>query len=203
MKTTIILLFIAFVQSSTFSQNYLYETGTSGFHISGQLGASKSSTLLGISPGYSMNGKLTFGLTIGSENFSELDLNSTAIRPYLDLIPLKQGENNSPLSLNLGVHYQFNSFPKLPDLNVHSLGFTINLLHEFEMSKYNKIIPSLGLSWDRTTLNLLGIKESTNTIGLGVSTTAKLNNFYLQPLVSIYKGGTSYNLSLGFTIPNK
>lgn len=200
MKTTIILLFIAFVQSSTFSQNYLYETGTSGFHISGQIGTSKSSTLLGISPGYTMNGKLTFGLTIGAENFSELDLNSTAIRPYLDLIPLKQGENNSPISLNLGVHYQYNSFPKISGLSVSTFGFSANLLHTIESGNSTLIVPSIGVGWDRSTLNLLGITSSENTIGVGLSTAAKINNFYVEPMVSFRKGGTQFGVSIGVVL---
>lgn len=202
MKTTIILLFIAFVPSSTFSQNYLYETGTSGFHISGQLGASKSSTLLGISPGYTMNGKLTFGLTVGSENFSELDLNSTAIRPYLDLIPLKQGDNNSPISLNLGVHYQSNSFPKFTDLNIYTTGFGINILHEAELSEYNKIVPSIGVSWDRSTVNLLGVRASTNSLGINLSTVMKFNKVYLQPLVSFQKEIVQFVLAFGVLLSN-
>ena len=64
MKTTFILLLLV-VTGEPLSQNYLYEKGASGFHIAGQLGASSGSTLLGIRPGYTFNGKFTLGLVLG------------------------------------------------------------------------------------------------------------------------------------------
>ncbi len=202
MKTTFIFLIIAFIQGNIYSQNYLFESGSSGFHLAGQVGTSNSSTILAISPGYTMNGKLTFGLTIGTENVPDFDLNSTSFRPYLDVIPLKQGDNDSPISLNLGVHYQYNTFPKISDLSITTIGFSINALHEVELSRYNKIVPSIGLSWDRSTINLLGIKGSTNSLGINLSSAFKFNNMYVQPLISISKGSTLLTLSFGVIFPN-
>lgn len=202
MKTTFIFLIIAFIQGNIYSQNYLFESGSSGFHLAGQVGTSNSSTILAISPGYTMNGKLTFGLTIGTENVPVFDLNFTSFRPYLDVIPLKQGDNDSPISLNLGVHYQYNTFPKISDLSITTIGFSINALHEVELSRYNKIVPSIGLSWDRSTINLLGIKGSTNSLGINLSSAFKFNNMYVQPLISISKGSTLLTLSFGVIFPN-
>lgn len=202
MKTIFIFLIIASIQGNIHSQNYLFESGTSGFHIAGQVGTSKSSTILAISPGYTMNGKLTFGLTVGTENVTDYDLNSSSFRPYLDVMPLKQGDNDSPISLNLGVHYQYNTFPKLSDLFIRTIGFSINALHEVELSQYNKFIPSIGLSWDRSTINLLGIKGSTNSLGINLSSAFKFNNLYIQPLLSISKGSTFLSLSFGVIFPN-
>ncbi len=201
MKLLFILLGIAFKQGITYSQNYLFESGSSGFHIAGQVGTSKSSTILALSPGYTMNGKLTFGLTIGTENVTDYDLNSTSFRPYLDVMPLKQGDNGSPISLNLGVHYQYNTFPKLSDLSISTIGFSINALHDIELSRYNKFIPSIGLSWDRSTINLLGIKGSTNSLGINLSSAFKFNNLYIQPFLSISKGSTLLSLSFGVMFP--
>ncbi len=201
MKTIFIFLIIASIHGSIYSQNYLFESGSSGFHIAGQVGTSRSSTILAISPGYTMNSKLTFGLTIGTENVSDLDLNSTIIRPYLDVMPLKQGENGSLASINLGVHYQYNSFPKFLDLSINTIGFSINVLHSIELSRYNQIIPSIGLSWDRSTLNLLGITGSTNNLGINLSSAFKFNTMYVQPFLSISKGGTILSLSFGVMFP--
>lgn len=202
MKTIFIFLIIASIQGSIYSQNYLFESESSGFHLAGQVGTSRSSTILAVSPGYTMNGKLTFGLTIGTENVTDYDLNSTSFRPYLDVMPLKQGDNRSPISINLGVHYQYNTFPKLLDLFISTIGFSINALHDIELSKYNKFIPSIGLSWDRSTINLLGIKASTNSLGINLSTAFKFNNLYVQPLISISKGSTLLTLSFGVIFPN-
>ncbi len=58
MKTTFIFLIIASIQGSIYSQNYIFESGSSGFHIAGLLGTSTGSTLLGTRPGYIFNGKI-------------------------------------------------------------------------------------------------------------------------------------------------
>ena len=201
MKTTFILLLLV-VTGEPLSQNYLYEKGASGFHIAGQLGASSGSTLLGIRLGYTFNGIVTLGMVLGSEHLSEIDINSSAIRPYIDYLVLKQGENDVPVSLNMGGHYQYNSFPKISGLSLSTFGFSVNLLHTFEAGKTTIFVPSIGVAWDRSTLYLLGIRACENTFGIGLSTAAKFNNFYLEPLISFYKGSTQFNLSVGIIIPN-
>lgn len=201
MKTTIILLSIVFT-GKLISQNYLYNKGSSGFHIAGQLGASSGSILLGIRPGYTFGGIVTLGMVLGSEHLSDVDINSTAIRPYIDYLVLKQGENDVPVSLNLWVHYQYNSFPKLTGLSINTIGFSLNILHTIEAGNSAIIVPSIGVAWDRSTLNLLGITASENSIGIGLSTAAKFNNLYIEPLVSLMKGGTQFGLSIGVILSN-
>lgn len=197
MKPLFILLLIVFTGDYILSQNYLFDKGSSGFHIAGQLGASSGSTLLGIRPGYTFNGIVTLGLVLGSEHLSDVDLNSTAIRPYLDFMVLKQGENDAPVSVNLGTHYQHNSFPKLTGLSLSTFGISVNLLHSIEAGNSTLIVPSIGVAWDRSTLNLLGIKASENSIGVGLSMAAKFNNLYIEPGVSFRKGGTQFGVSIG------
>lgn len=202
MKTILFIFLIGLFQGNLISQNYLFDSNSSGFHIAGLLGASTESTLLGIRPGYTFDGKLTLGLVVGSENISDLDLNSTAIRPYIDFLALKQGENDVPISLNLGIHYQHNSFPKVPGLIFNTFGFSLNVLHAFEVNQNTSIIPSLGIGWDKTTVSLSGYSGNVSTVSFGLSTAAKFNNFYLESLISFYKGGTQFNLSLGIILPN-
>jgi len=196
MKTTIILLFIVFT-GELISQNYLYDKESSGFHIAGQLGASSGITLVGIRPGYTFGGIVTLGMVLGSEHISNVDINSTAIRPYIDYLVLKQGENDVPVSLKMGGHYQYNSFPKISGLSLSTFGFSVNLLHTFEAGKTTIFVPSIGVAWDRSTLNLLGITASENSIGVGLSTGAKFNNLYIEPIVSFRKGGTQFGVSIG------
>ena len=201
MKTISIIVLIGLIQGTLFSQNYLFDSKSSGFHIAGILGASTGSTLLGIRPGYTFNGKLTTGLVVGSENITDLDLNSTAIRPYIDFLAIKQEENDVPVSLNLGIHYQHNSFPKVPGLNFNTFGFSLNVLHTIEISNAS-IVPSLGIGWDKTTVSLSGYSGNVNAVGFGISTAAKFNNLYLEPLVAFHKRSTQFNLSVGIMLPN-
>jgi len=201
MKTILFIILIGITQANLISQNYLFDSNSSGFHFAGQLGTSSGSTLLGFRPGYTFNGKLTLGLVVGSENISDLDLNSTAIRPYIDFLAIKQGENDAPISLNLGIHYQHNSFPKIAGLTFNTFGFSLNVLHAFEVSQNSSIIPSLGIGWDKTTVSLSGYSGNVSVIGFEISTVLKLTNFYLEPQISFQKGRTQFSLSVGVVLP--
>ena len=202
MKTILIIVFLGLTQINLISQNYLFGSKSSGLHIAGLLGSSRGSTILGIRPGYTFTGKLTMGLVVGSENISDLDLNTTVIRPYIDFLALKQGENDVPISLNLGIHYQHNSFTKVPGLIFNTFGFSLNVLHAFELNQNTNIIPSLGVGWDKKTVSLSGYSGNVNAVSFGLSTAAKFNNLYLEPLISFYKGGTQFGLSIGIILPN-
>lgn len=202
MKTILLIILIGLIQLNLYSQNYLFDSNSSGFHFAGLLGTSKGSTLLGFRPGYTFNGKLTLGLVVGSENITDLDLNSTAIRPYIDFLAFKQGENEVPISLNLGIHYQHNSFPRVPGLTFNTVGFSLNVLHSFEIAHRSSIIPSLGVGWDKTTVSLSGYSGNISAVSFGLSTAAKFNNLYIEPLISFYKGSVQFNLSVGIILPN-
>jgi hypothetical protein len=200
MKKSFIFILLTFTGCNVFAQNYLFEPNSSGFHIAGQVSTSSTSTILGIRPGYTFNGKITIGLVVGSENITDLNLNSTAIRPYLDFLALKQ-DRDIPLSLNLGVHYQYNSFPKIPGLTFNTIGFSVNALHSFDVGGNTQLIPGIGIGWDKTTVSLVGYSGNVSSIGFGLSTAVKFNNFYLEPLVSFQKGGTQITLSVGVIFP--
>lgn len=111
---------------------------------------------MGIRSGYAFNGKLTLVLVVGSENIMDLDLNSTVIRPHIDFLTIKQGENDSPVSLNIGIHYQYNSFPKIPGLSFNTFGFSLNVLSSFEVNQNTSNIPSMDIGWDKTIVSLSG-----------------------------------------------
>jgi len=51
---------LGLTQFNLSSQNYLFDSESSGFHIAGLMGASNGSTILGIRPGYTFNVKLIF-----------------------------------------------------------------------------------------------------------------------------------------------
>lgn len=201
MKNSFIFILLFFKGGNVFAQNYLFEPNSSRFHIAGQVGTSPGSTLLSIRPGYTFNGKTTIGLVVGSENITDLNLNSTAIRPYLDFLAIKQ-DWDVPMSINLGVHYQYNSFPKIPGLTFSTIGFSINALHSFDVGANTQLIPSIGIGWDKTTVSLVGYLGNVSSIGFGISTAAKFNNYYLEPLVSFQNGGTQFSLSVGVIFPD-
>src|SRR5690606_29546087 len=101
-----ILIALVAILSKAYTQGELFVNGQNGFHLSGQISTSKESTLIGAAPAYTMNGKFTFGLALGFEDFKGIDLSSTAIRPYIGFLALQQGVKDSPVNLSLGASYQ-------------------------------------------------------------------------------------------------
>ena len=93
MKKLILLpLLSLFVFSNLNAQNYLFDKGQSGFSIAGLYATSEnngiSSSAYGINPMYTLNGKLTFGLSVSSNKIE--DSSGTEIAPSLSYVFLKK-----------------------------------------------------------------------------------------------------------------
>lgn len=58
------------------------------------------------------------------------------------------------------------------------------------------------MSWDRSTANLLGVRASTNSLGINVSPAMKFNKVYLQPLVSFHKEIVQFVFDFGVLLSN-
>lgn len=197
-KIVFFVLFV-FINKLT-SQNYLFNENESGFHVFGQFTSNEGSSLIGISPGYTFNGKLTMGLTLGFEEDNESDFSSNAIRPYIDYLVLKQ-DNNNPVSINLYGAYQHNNFPDFKDLKVNTVNLGLGIFHQLNLGTNFDLIPAGGVGWARSTANLWGASESESGINYGLSLTGKINKFYVTPGLSFSNGDTIFNLVLGVIFP--
>ena len=184
------------------SQNYLFDTNSSGFSVGGQLTSNNGSTLIAAIPSYTSNGKLTFGFGIGYESNDDLDLNSTAIKPSISYLVLKQGENNNPVSVGLNGSFQYNTFSDFDGLTGNTIGFGASLHHEINASETVKIIPGGAVGWNKIT-----IRQDGNNIGddigitYGILGTVAFNKFYVEPSLLFSEGNSVFVLSFGIIFP--
>ena len=200
MKNNLILL-ILFLSSSLLSQNILFENNSSGFHLAGQISSNNGSTLIGISPGFTSNGKLTIGVTLGLEENDNLEGSSTAIKPYLSYLVMKQG-NDNPISVALNASFQHNTFSEYDDLSANTVGLGAGLFHQIKAGKNFDIIPGAGVGWGRRTVKIFESSESDSAISYGLNVTAKIKKFYVTPSLTFSEGNSHFDLIFGIIFPN-
>lgn len=201
-----LLIAMIAVLGNVYSQGNLFFTGQNGFHLSGQITSSKESTLIGVAPAYSMNGKFTFGLGIGFEDSKYYDLSSTAISPFIGFLALQQGVKGSPINLSLGGKYQYNIFSDVDDFSINTIGLNVSLSHIIESSTNLKIAPIVGLGWSRSTAILYyspGFKDSTSIsgVGFGFGLSFIINQMFITPVVNFSDGESQFTLLIGYTFP--
>lgn len=194
MKSLLTIALVLF-SISLFSQNILFDQGQSGFHASAQFTSHDGSTLFGLAPGYTSNGKLTFGILIGTE--SNDDINSTVVKPFLSYLLVKQGENDMPISVSADIGYQYNTFSDL-DLTAGTVGINAGIYHRIEASDIVAIIPGGTVGWSRTTFNLNNNTTSDSGITYGLQASVLINQFYFTPYLTFSSGDSIFSLLLGY-----
>ncbi|MDQ6482571.1 hypothetical protein [Dyadobacter sp. LHD-138] len=202
MKISILTAFLALITFCSFGQNFLLERGQSGAHIGGQLGFGKGSTILGISPGFTWDGKLTLSLTGGHERNNDYGITSNSIKPSLSYMVVKQDNEGIPLSVSLGASYQFNFFPDDKDLKAHTLGLDVGLFHRLYLNDQISIIPGALVGWAQTTAKYTGYEDEKVSGVIGAFQTSLLvNQFHITPSVQFSKNATVFNLLIGYIFP--
>jgi len=198
-----VLLFLCLiVSSSIYGQNYLFEEDQSGFSISGLLSSSNGSTLTGIFPGYTLNGKLSFELGIGYESDNRSNLSSTSIRPGISYLVMKQDEYNNPVSVGLFGVYQYNTFSDLDGVTTNGIQLGGAIYHEIYTSDEVSVIPEAIVGWTKQTASIQGIDfVSTTGVYYGLAGTVKFKNVYLRPSLFFSDGSSRFALSFGFLFP--
>lgn len=180
----------------------LFETGTSGFQLETQFSNNDGSTLIGILPSYTANGKVSFGIGIGFESNDVLDVNSTSVRPLISYLPIRQGENDMPISVAVTGSYQYNTFPDF-DFTGNSFGISMDIYHEIVASRNLKIFPAGSVGWSRTTFNSNTVLEDYTGIGYGLQATLLFaRKFYVAPTLFLSEGDSNFVLTMGLLFPS-
>ncbi len=200
MKILIISLFLFVFSIEIYSQNIFFKENESGFHVAGQFSSSDGSTLLGIIPGYTSNGKLTIGLALGFEENSSADISSTAIRPFISYLALKQG-NSNPVSVALNAGYQYNTFSDFDGLTASTILLGAGIFHQINAGNNFDLIPGGSVGWGRTTVKFQGSTEGESAINYGLSLSGKFNKFYVTPSLTFSDGNSNFDLLLGIIFP--
>lgn len=161
---------------------------------------SKESTLVGASLGYVFNGKTLLGGGIASE--SDGNFTTTALRVHLGYLPIRQGDDNIPVSVGFSGFYQYNMFSDIDDLSSNTYAIGIGLYHEIKGSKNFDVILLGGVSWSRTVFTIVGYKEDFNDIGYNIGSYFIFSKkFYVLPNILFYDGDSALSLSLGIQFP--
>lgn len=200
LKTLFAFIIIIFCGSNSFSQ-LIVNDGENAFDLSFQIGSYEASTVVGISPSYIISGRTEFGLTIGYEDINGYDISSTAIRPFVSYIALRQTDE-MPINFGLSAAYQYNTFDGVDGLTFNTFSFSGSVSHITQVSKAIKLIPGLGISWDKTSVSLKGYEElSASGIAYTLYATALLQRFHLTPYLRFADGNSSFRLSFGILFP--
>lgn len=202
MKRSILTVLLFLLTFSVFGQNFLFESGQSGAHIGGQIGFGNGSTILGLSPGYTWDGKLTLSLTGGHERNNDYDLTSNSIKPSLSYMVVKQNKEGIPVSVSLGASYQYNFFPDIKNLKTHSIGLDVGLFHRLYVNDQVSVIPGALLGWGQTAAKYSGFDaEKASGVMGALQASLLVNKFHITPSVQFSKEVTVFNLLLGFIFP--
>lgn len=201
MKHFFTLLLLIGIITGINAQNIFFKEAESGFHVGGQFQSSNGTTLLGIIPGYTSNGKLTFGLGIGFEDFNGLLGSSTAVFPFISYLALKQDDSN-PVSVAINGQYQYNTFSDL-DLTANTISLGAGIYHQIAAGNNFDLIPGGGVGWGRLTLKdtTFGGSESSSGITYRLSLSGKFNKFYVTPNLLFSDGNSQFVLQLGIIFP--
>ncbi len=202
MKKRLITLLLVLFSISSYAQNYLFEDGESGAHIFGQIGSFQGTTVLGIAPGYTWNGRTSFSVTAGRERNDDWDITVFDLKPYLSHMILKQNEDDMPISFALGAAYQYSFSPDDKDTKVHTYAFDGSIYHRLYLSENVSIIPSGMVGWGKTFVKETGYdSESSSAVTYGVQASALFRNFHITPNVQFSRGNTIFNVLIGAIFP--
>jgi len=195
-----LLLFLTTSQS--FSQNYVMDLDSSGFHGSVQLRSGNFENTIAIQPGYTWNGVLTAGIDFGKGTDKIRKLSLNIVRPNLNYLIIKQDEEGLPISINLETAYQYNILPAT-SFNSRSIQFGGTLYHEISIQDHSlgiKLIPQAGMLAVNT-LSRNGIQtESAVEIVYNAGITVLWESVYFEPKFFVNDGNISYSLKVGYVL---
>ncbi|MFZ1561200.1 MAG: hypothetical protein WAT37_14810 [Saprospiraceae bacterium] len=201
MKILFISLVLYMCSIEIYSQSIFFKESESGFHISGQFASADGATILGILPGYTSKGKLTFGLGLVLEKNTGLDINIAGVRSFISYLAIKQNDNSSPVSVNLGAAWLYNSFSGFDRITANRLDIGAEIYHQITAGNNFVLIPGGSVGWSSSNVNYKRLSESKSGISYGLSLSGKFDKFYVTPSLSFSKGNSRFNLIFGIIFP--
>lgn len=197
-KTFLMTAVVTFCITLGFGQVTVTDLGQNAFYLGPQFVSADESSIVGVSAGYISNGKLDLGISLGLEELNEYDISSTAVRPYIGYLVVKQGENDMPVNVRIGGAYQYNIFKDLEELTANTFSLGSNVSHVIQSSSKIAFVPYFGFSWSRSQLNLDGYgEESVSGLSFSLGGTLGLDKFFMTPSIAFKKGRSSFAITLG------
>ena len=124
MRKYILLSTLFCVSLSSYAQNYISDLNQSGFALDALVEFPEDSTVYGISPYYTWDGKLTAGLGLFEDSPKDFDETATSFIPYVSYLFVKKELSNNILNIGVNSSYQFTHYSQDSDLksSVFNLG---------------------------------------------------------------------------------
>ena len=195
-QRTFALIFFFTITTSSYGQNYIMDDDQTGFHAGVQISFNTFENYYAILPGYTFDGRLTLGLDVGKTKDMVNFINSTAIRPNVSYLLIKQQEDEYPISLEVNMGYQYNYVTRF-DFNARSVQFGLGAYHEIKPLDNVKIIPALLIEGNKTTTGLNPRFDESVFFSYGVQTTIVWNNYYITPKLISFDGVSTVGVKLG------
>lgn len=203
MKKIFIPLVFLTLLSHLNAQNYIFEEGQSGFSLAGLYATTESdgasNSTYGIHPMYTLNGKLTFGLSVSFNKIG--DSSGTAVTPNLSYVFLKKTSDAGILNVGLSGAYSFQSYDEFNG-KVSTIGPILS--YQFNLGDSAKLSLLGGYFFGDYSVKQKNsnYSVSTNQNSYGFSANLLLNKFYIEPSISFAKrdskSATAYGFSLGY-----
>ena len=172
----------------------LFEKDSSGFELATQFSINKRSTLIAVGSSLTLGGRILLGLAIGREFAHQSDDKSTAVRPSLGYIPIKQNEK-VPFSIVTYLAYQDNA-SRTKEFNAISFEYGIGIVPR--ISGDVDLFPGIYFGWGKSRLKHANfIPREPKSTSLAFDLTFLFGKVYIDPLVAIRKEGTSFSIAMG------
>jgi hypothetical protein len=203
MKCTL-LAWILLIFNTLNGQNIFFKSNQSGTDLGFQIGSSSGLTLYGVNASYTNKGRITGSLNFGYANNNNDKISSTSIGPQVDILGLKQGENKAPVSINLGLGYQFNTIMNdltKESLDSHTILFNVGLFYEGKPNPNISIIPSFTIVYAKSSGNSAFININDHATAITIATAFLFNKFFVTPAISASDGNNSFSIGFGLIFP--
>jgi len=203
-----LFIFLLFFYSiNSFSQNYLFDIEESGAHIGIQFERNAyqflfnnstfqgGSTSVGLVAGYTIKGRLTAEVTIGLIDYIPFDVilegfESFAI-PRVSYLLLKEGVNNAPVSLGLGLSAFINYSRKYAEpLDIYRVSPELTAYKQLSENENFIFIAGVGGSFDFIDSEVL----------FAVQTSFLFPRFYITPSIKAGRQNRFFGAQMGFFI---
>jgi len=215
----LLVLVVTFASSTASAQVSVWlQKGVSGVGASAGVAHTDGDTGLQVQGGYSYEGFLDLGLTLGRHDLSTdqiPDLIGFEVEPTIEYHPLKQTKE-MPISLSVGTAYgrSFFSSDLLSAAGVSTSGWSFTLASfVYRFIRINErvgVIPTLGAGWvyNSFTASGNGVEMTATDDGLRVLVGANLavldhagHIWGIAPSLSFGHGATAFGIAVNFVAP--
>ena len=206
MRKFILLTTLFCVSFSSYAQNYIYDLNQSGFALDASVALPEDSTVYGITPSFTWDGKLTAGVGLFEDSAKDFDESATSFIPYINYLFVKKELSNNILNIGVNSSYQFTNYSQDSDLksSVFNIGLGASMKFNHE-ADFNFTLGS-QVSWGRLNLTYNDFDESENLTQYGFYGNFLFEKFYVQPAISFVKildeTNSSFSISVGYIFDN-